>query len=345
MRPALPRHRRTAACATRSSVPFSCACVKSSVTPASVRNNWTGKPARTSLRLMPPRRRRPSTPTPARGRRRSARVTQLTIDGDDEGTKGEPGEVHGVEGILAGRVAAEVRLRTWACDRGAEQSTAAATAAADARPHAREVVDLMAARRAGGDDDRVAAAAAHGGEEPPFADGARHLVVFPVVAERTGHAAAAGVEIHDRRPRHARQERSWPARPGPSTSGGSGRAAGSAPGRCGVAAPIRRAARNSSKQHARAGDRDGTFPRFAPQQRRRILADRRQAARLAEHDRPAGGGVRVERVGVAPRPARAASSRPFEICGRPQQPLPGQRCGAMPAAARTSSAARPISGS
>ena len=53
--PVLPRQMRTAACATRSSVPFSCACVKSSVTPASVRNSWTGKPLNTSLRLMPPR--------------------------------------------------------------------------------------------------------------------------------------------------------------------------------------------------------------------------------------------------------------------------------------------------
>ena len=55
MSPALPRQMRTAACAMRSSVPFNCACVNSSVTPASVRNSCTGKPLITSLRLMPPR--------------------------------------------------------------------------------------------------------------------------------------------------------------------------------------------------------------------------------------------------------------------------------------------------
>ena len=55
MRPALPRQMRTAACATRSSVPFNCACVNISVTPASVRNSCTGKPLNTSLRLMLPR--------------------------------------------------------------------------------------------------------------------------------------------------------------------------------------------------------------------------------------------------------------------------------------------------
>ena len=42
--PVLPRQTRTAAWATRSSVPFSCACVKISVTPARVRNSCTGKP-------------------------------------------------------------------------------------------------------------------------------------------------------------------------------------------------------------------------------------------------------------------------------------------------------------
>ena len=39
MSPAFPRQMRTARCAMRSRVPFSCACVNSSVTPASVRNS------------------------------------------------------------------------------------------------------------------------------------------------------------------------------------------------------------------------------------------------------------------------------------------------------------------
>ena len=51
--PALPRQRRSACRATLSSVPFSCACVKSIVTPASVTKSDTGKPAMTSFRLIP----------------------------------------------------------------------------------------------------------------------------------------------------------------------------------------------------------------------------------------------------------------------------------------------------
>ena len=52
--PRRPRHNRTAWCASRSSVPLACASVKSSVTPASVRNNWPGKPFITVFTGMPP---------------------------------------------------------------------------------------------------------------------------------------------------------------------------------------------------------------------------------------------------------------------------------------------------
>ena len=41
--PVLPRQIRTDACATRSSVPLSCACVNSSVTPTSIRNSLRRK--------------------------------------------------------------------------------------------------------------------------------------------------------------------------------------------------------------------------------------------------------------------------------------------------------------
>jgi hypothetical protein len=50
--PALPRHRRSARCASLSSMPLSCAWVKSSVTPQSVRKSDVGKPPMTSLRLI-----------------------------------------------------------------------------------------------------------------------------------------------------------------------------------------------------------------------------------------------------------------------------------------------------
>ena len=55
IRPALPRQSCTARCAIRSRVPFSCACENNRVTPASVRNSATGKPAITWLSVMPPR--------------------------------------------------------------------------------------------------------------------------------------------------------------------------------------------------------------------------------------------------------------------------------------------------
>ena len=55
IRPALPRQMWTARAARRSSVPLAEAMPKSSVTPASVRNNCTGKVPITVLSGMPPR--------------------------------------------------------------------------------------------------------------------------------------------------------------------------------------------------------------------------------------------------------------------------------------------------
>ena len=51
--PTLPRQSSTALWAMRSSVPFACACEKSSVTPARVRKSRVGKPPITSAALMP----------------------------------------------------------------------------------------------------------------------------------------------------------------------------------------------------------------------------------------------------------------------------------------------------
>ena len=44
-------------------------------------------------------------------------------------------------------------------------------------------------------------------QQLPLADRARHVVMIARVAERSGHAAAAGIEIDDRRRRDARQQR------------------------------------------------------------------------------------------------------------------------------------------
>ena len=53
------------------------------------------------------------------------------------------------------------------------------------------------------------------------------------------------------------------------------------------------------EQHARGRNGSRLVPRRAAQQRRRILADGREAARLAEDDLPAGDRVRMQRFGVA----------------------------------------------
>ena len=60
-----------------------------------------------------------------------------------------------------------------------------------------EVLDLHPAGEARRDDDRVRIGLAQGGEESLFTDEARDFVVFLLVAEGAGHAAAAGVEVDD----------------------------------------------------------------------------------------------------------------------------------------------------
>lgn len=60
------------------------------------------------------------------------------------------------------------------------------------------VVDLVAATGAGGGDDVGRGGLAHGGEEDEFADLHGEVVVFPLVAEGTGHAAAAAGDGPDR---------------------------------------------------------------------------------------------------------------------------------------------------
>src|SRR5688572_2459787 len=52
--PTRPRQSRIALCATMSSVPLTCACANSNVTPDNVRNRSIGNPAKTSWGLKPP---------------------------------------------------------------------------------------------------------------------------------------------------------------------------------------------------------------------------------------------------------------------------------------------------
>ena len=75
------------------------------------------------------------------------------------------------------------------------------------RPDAGEVVDLVTARRSGGDEDAFGPEFARGGQEASLADLAGDVEVLPRVAERTGHAAATGVEIGDAGARNPVEER------------------------------------------------------------------------------------------------------------------------------------------
>src|SRR4051812_39569988 len=72
--------------------------------------------------------------------------------------------------------------------------------------------DLLAARHPGRCDDRFGGCRLHGREEAHAANKERPIVMLALEAERTGHAAAAGVEHRDRRTRDAAQERDAPCR-------------------------------------------------------------------------------------------------------------------------------------
>jgi hypothetical protein len=69
-----------------------------------------------------------------------------------------------------------------------------------------EILNLMAARGARRDDDAGRRFASYGRKQLPFADGAREIVVIARVSERSRHAAAAGIQIDDTRPRNPGQK-------------------------------------------------------------------------------------------------------------------------------------------
>ena len=194
------------------------------------------------------------------------------------------------------------------------------------RPDAGEVRDLMPARDAARDEDR----AGHEARAPPATAAARrsprHLEVLARVAERSGHAAAAGVEIDHGRAGIRPSSALAGARQRPSPSDDSGRAAGfatgPAPDRAARVPPGIPFSTNSSKSTARSATRRARRCALAAEQRRHVLANRREAAGLEEHDRLPALGQRIEPLRVRLRLApRAPSSSPCEISGRPQQTL------------------------
>ena len=64
-------------------------------------------------------------------------------------------------------------------------------------PHAGEVRHLLTARNARGCQHGARFHRSRGGQQPAFADLSRHVVMSERIAERSGHPAAAGVEIDD----------------------------------------------------------------------------------------------------------------------------------------------------
>ena len=169
------------------------------------------------------------------------------------------------------------------------------------RGDAGKIGDLVPAGRARRDQHRSCRHGPGRRQQLAFGDRARHVVVIARVAERTGHAAAAGVEIDDGRRRNPRQQRLGGRRqahrslvavrmeqhvagPGFSVS---------------VARPSAHSlSRNSSKSTEWLRHHPRAALQLAAQQIRRVFADRRQAARFDEHDRLAALGGVVERMDV-----------------------------------------------
>ena len=92
--PVLPRHIRSAWCASLSSVPLSCACVNRSVTPVSVRNSWIGKPADDVVQRHPAE---VDADDPGEGERQHTHIQPREAADDDGGEKSrerKPGERH-----------------------------------------------------------------------------------------------------------------------------------------------------------------------------------------------------------------------------------------------------------
>jgi hypothetical protein len=105
-------------------------------------------------------------------------------------------------------------------------------------------------------------------------DGARHVVVIARVAERSGHAAAAGIEIDDLR-RRIRDSSAFAGPPGPSIVDGNADAAAprAVPAFNASVAPLATSVSRNSSNRPRARPR-GRAAGLAAQQIGSVLADR-----------------------------------------------------------------------
>ena len=216
------------------------------------------------------------------------------------------------------------------------------------RGDAGEIGDLVPAGSARRDEHGSWRHGPRRGQQLAFGDRARHVVVIPRIAERTGHAAAAGVEIDDRRRGNSRQQRLGRRRQ-PHRSLMAMRMEQD------VGRPRLQAQASRGPQRIPVRRTLRRAPTAAPPLARGVAA-RRAADPPRPRGPPTGSSVRRTRSpgrarprrrarGRSPRQARRASDRrPCEINGRPQHTF-GATLVVMPAAFITSIAARPISGS
>ena len=197
---------------------------------------------------------------------------------------------------------------------------------------------LMPAGSAGRDQNIARFHLADGRQQAPFGDRDRNIVVTARIAERSGHAAAAGVEIDDLRAGNSRQQR----------DGGGQQAHGflmtmavqenACPGRRAAAG---RASRQIRRRAGRPPRRCARFLlQFAPQQADSVVFDRRKAAGFAEQNRFAALGDGIQgidqrcRMGArfaAAAPARSADVRssrggPHSPCSPRAPEPPPPRC-------------------
>ena len=73
-----------------------------------------------------------------------------------------------------------------------------------------EVINLPAARETRSDDDGIVFGFAEGWKQALFTDGARNVIMLCFVTERTGHSAAARVQLNDFRSGDSTQQMHGP---------------------------------------------------------------------------------------------------------------------------------------
>src|SRR5688572_1487723 len=169
------------------------------------------------------------------------------------------------------------------------------------RPHSSEVCDLLAAGRPGGYQHVAGLEGARRGQQAALTDLARDVVVLTRVAERSGHAAAAGVEVSDARSGNALEKR--PGRRQRAQRLLMAMAVEEYVRGAGLEGQRDRSVSHTAldvflEQEARVGHLPRLSLIVAAQQRRHVLPQRGETARLEKQQRMSGADVRVEQTRV-----------------------------------------------